>query len=162
MITITREEAENFLPCCIGGIYELFYVAPGPEQAFGVGCQRDVFGEPEDGEDDVLNAAGVGGKLVEGVDDDDVIAGAVDDEVARQRHTFHVGELVEEALSGFFVDVEVVDSMCDGLAEEIGVGDEVGEVDGVAGFQVNGQEASRMQAMGGTKGKTLLMDGEDR
>lgn len=117
-------------------------MAVGAEEAFGVGGEGYMLGEPEDGQHDALDATGVGRYLVETIIDDDAVAGVVDGEVARQRHTLHVDEFVEEALASVFIHVEILYGMGDGLAQPVGVGDEVGEVDGVASFQINGQEAS--------------------
>ena len=91
-----------------------------------------MLGEPEDGEHHALYAAGVGCYFVEAVDDGDVVAGAVDDEVAGHGHAVGVAEFVEEAFARVFVDVEVLNGTCYGFAEEVGVDDEVGDVDGVA------------------------------
>ena len=97
-----------------------------------------MLGEPEDGKGDFLDAAAVGGYLIETIIDDDAIAGAVDGEVVWQGHALGVAELIEKAFASVFVYVEVLYGMGNGFAEEVGVGDEVGEVDGVAGFNVDG------------------------
>jgi hypothetical protein len=115
-------------------------VAVGAEEAFGVGGEGYVLGEPENGEGDFLDAAAVGGYLIEAIIDDDAIAVAVDGEVVWQGHALCIYELIEEASASVFVYVEVLYGMGNGFAEEVGVGDEVGEVDGVAGFNVDGEE----------------------
>lgn len=130
----------------------------GSEEALGVGGEGDVLGEPEDGEHHALDAAGVGGDVVETVVDDDGAAGGVDEEVLGHRHALHIAELVEEAFLNLLVDLKVLDGMSDGLAEEVGVGDEVGEVDGIAGFKVDSQEVGRVHAMCSSERKAFGLD----
>ena len=62
-----------------------------------------MLGEPEDGQHDGWDAAGVGLDVVEVVADGDVVAGAVDEEAGGHGHAVGVPVLVEEALADVLV-----------------------------------------------------------
>ena len=91
-----------------------------------------MLGEPEDGEDDTLDAGGVGAHVVELVDEGDGAAGGVDVEVGRHRQGGGLAELVVEVVEGGLVDHKVLQGTHDDLAQLGGV-DQVVETDDATG-----------------------------
>ena len=129
----------------------------GAEEFLGVGGEGDVFGEPEDGQDHGLYAAGIGGNGVELIDQGDGAARAVDKEVVGLGEGFGLLVLVEEALEDGLVGGEVVECPDDDGSQQGGV-DEVGEMDDAAGVGIYGDIACGVEPMGGIGRGGLLAD----
>lgn len=68
--------------------------------------------------------------------------------------------LVEEAFAHVAVGVEVEDGARDGLAEQVGVADEVGETDNIAALQVDGERVRRIYAVCSASAESLDADME--
>ena len=134
-------------------------VGVGAEEFFGVGGKGDVLGEPEDGEDDALDAGGVGAHVVELVDEGDGAAGGVDEEVGRHGQGGGLAELVVEVVEGGLVDHKVLQGTHDDLAQLGGV-DQVVETDDATGVEVEGDIARGVEPMGGKGCGALLTEDE--
>ena len=105
-----------------------------------------------------MYAAGIARYFIETIIYDNAVARAIDGVIVWQWHTLYIDKLIEEAFTRVLVHIEVLKGVGYGFAEEICIGNQVGEVDGVSGSLVDSQKVDRIYTMGTTEAITLTLN----
>ena len=113
-----------------------------------------MLGKPEDRQRHVLDATGVGRDVVLLENEIDDAAGAVDIEVTRHGYATGSAVLVEHAVAGILVHLQIFDGADNHLAKLGGV-DKVVEVDNILGVEIHHYIFGGIEAVGGISGKGL-------